>query len=217
MKGDHAKFEQELLNATQTWPTNPKLKEIDKRLDSLLDDSDVAKSLLNDFDRLLSEDNFREIFKRRFEFVPVVKDDPNRRNAIEQIVQNIARIDGTISLADISSRNGNDFAAWEALAELRDDFPKDPELLQRLEKLSSKVADFTVALNRALEFEENDINPQTGSALSWYFEAKSIYPDSKQAQAGIDRLVKRILPEEHDASPSDPTPSTKLDDDVSLD
>ena len=202
INGDQAGFEEELKKATQTWPTNPKLEEIDKRLDLLLDNSNVAKSLLDDFDRLLSEDNFREIFNRRFEFVPVVKDDITRKDAIEQIVRNITRIDGTLSIADISSKNGNHFAAWEALDELRDKFPKDPELLQRLEKLSSKVADFTVALSRARDFENNDINPQTGSALSWYMEAKSIYPSSVLAQAGIDRLSERIMPENLDSTSS---------------
>jgi hypothetical protein len=194
INGDQAGFEEELKKATQTWPTNPKLEEIDKRLDLLLDKSNVAKTLVDDFDRLLSEDNFREIFNRRFEFVPVVKDDITRKDAIEQIVRNITRIDGTLSIADISSQNGNHFAAWEALDELRDEFPKDPELLQRLEKLSSKVADFTVALSKAQGFEDNDINPQTGSALSWYMQAKSIYPSSVLAQAGIDRLSERIMP-----------------------
>ncbi len=200
VKGDQATFQKELKTATQVWPTNPKLDKIDDQLDLLLDNSNIAKTLVDDFDRLLSEDNFREIFNRRFEFVPVVKDDITRKDAIEQIVRNITRIDGTMSLADISSQNGNHFAAWEALDELRDEFPKDPELLQRLEKLSSKVADFTVALSRAKDFENNDINPQTGSALSWYMQAKSIYPGSSHAQAGIERLSERIMPVVNDSA-----------------
>lgn len=195
LNGDQAKFEQELKNATQAWPTNPKLTEVDEELDRLVATGNVAQEILDDFDRLLSEDNFREIYKRRYEFVPVVKDDITRKDAVEQVVRNITRIDGTIRLAEVSSNSGNNFAAWEALAELRDEFPKDPELLQRLEKLSSKVADFTVALNKAADFEDNDLNPQTGSALAWYMQAKSIYPGSKHAQAGIDRLSERILPE----------------------
>ena len=214
INGDQESFQEELKKATQVWPTNPKLDEIDKRLDSLLEDSDMAKTLADDFDRLLSEDNFREIFDRRFEFVPVVKDDISRKDAIEQIVRNITRIDGTISLADVSSQNGNNFAAWEALAELRDEFPKDPELLQRLEKLSSKVADFTVALNRAKDFEDNDLNPQTGSALSWYMQAKSIYPNSKHAQEGIDRLSKRIMPDQLQPAPAETPSGNPFDEDM---
>jgi hypothetical protein len=196
LKGDEAKFETELRNATQVWPTNPRLKEVDKRLDSMLDKGDVAKNMLDDFDRLLSENNFREIFKRQYEFVPVVADDPKRKDAAEQIIKNIYRIDGSIMQASEFSKHGNDYAAWESLATLRDEFPKDPELLRQLEKLSSKVANFTVALTKAKEFEDNNLNPQTGSALTWYLEAKSIYPDSKHAQNGIDRLIKRILPNE---------------------
>ena len=195
MKNDQEKFEKELKNATQVWPTNPRLKEIDKRLDSLLDKGDTAKGLLDDFDRLLSESNYREIFKRQYEFVPVVQNDSERKNAVEQIIKNIHRIDGSLIQAKEFSKIGNDYAAWESLATLRDEFPKDPELLRQLEKLSSKVANFTVALTRAKEFEDNDLNPETGSALAWYLEAKSIYPDSKHAQSGIDRLVTRILPE----------------------
>ena len=195
MQGNQEKFESELKNATQVWPTNPRLKEIDKRLDSMLNKGEVAKGLLDDFDRLLSESNYREIFKRQYEFVPVVQDDSERKSAVEQIIKNIHRIDGSIIQAKEFSKLGNDYAAWETLATLRDEFPKDPELLRQSEKLSSKVADFTVALTRAKEFENNKLNPQTGSALAWYLEAKSIYPDSKFAQEGIDRLVTRILPE----------------------
>ena len=195
MQGEQEKFQSELKNATQVWPTNPRLEEIDKRLDNMIDKGDVANGLLNDFDRLLSENNFREIFKRQYEFVPVVQDDSERKNAVEQIIKNIHRIDGSIIQAKEFSKIGNNYAAWESLATLRDEFPKDPELLRQLEKLSSKVANFTVALIRAKEFENNDLNPQTGSSLAWYLEAKSIYPDSKHAQQGIDRLVKRILPE----------------------
>lgn len=190
---DIPKFEKEVKSATQVWPTNPKLAEIDALLDRIIDTGNVANTLVDDFDRLLSEQNYREIFKRQYEFVPVVKDDAERKDAVEQIIRNIHRIDGSLIQAREFSKIGNDYAAWESLATLRDEFPKDPELLRQLEKLSSKVADFTVALNRGKEFEDNDLNPQTGSALSWYLEAKSIYPDSKFAQKGIDRLVKRIF------------------------
>jgi len=198
MQGNQEKFESELKNATQVWPTNPSLKEIDKKLDSMLDKGNIAKTLLDDFDRLLSESNFREIFKRRFEFMPAVQDDTKRKDAVTQIIKNIHRIDGSIIQAKEFSKIGNDYAAWESLATLRNEFPKDPELLRQLEKLSSKVANFTVALTKAKEFEDNDLNPQTGSSLAWYLEAKGIYPDSKFAQEGIDRLVKRILPEPGD-------------------
>lgn len=194
-KGDDEKFEQELTKATQIWPTNPKLEEIDKRLDKLIDQSDVGIALLNDFDRLLSEKNYREIFKRQYEFVPVTAPDPERKDAVEQVIKNILRIDVSLMQAKEISKFGNNYAAWEILATLKEEFPKDPELLGELMNISPKVANFTVALNKANQFNENDINPQTGSALTWYLEAKSIYPGSSHAQKAIDEIVEKLLPE----------------------
>jgi hypothetical protein len=55
------------------------------------------------------------------------------------------------------------------------------------------VADFTKALNRAREFEERK-DKQVGSALSWYLKARSIYPRSDMAEAGIQRMLEDILP-----------------------
>lgn len=88
-------------------------------------------------------------------------------------------------------------AAWEQLAALRKEFPDDPKLGEALEQLLSKeeeVATFTQALNKARDFEERK-DKQVGSALSWYLKARSIYPRSEMAEAGIQRMLEDILPE----------------------
>jgi len=36
---------------------------------------------------------------------------------------------------------------------------------------------------------------QTGTALSWYLEAKRLHPQSTIAQEGIDRLLDKIMPQ----------------------
>jgi hypothetical protein len=36
---------------------------------------------------------------------------------------------------------------------------------------------------------------QTGSSLAWYLKAKKLYPGSEFAGDGVNRLVKKILPE----------------------
>ncbi|MCP5545509.1 MAG: hypothetical protein H7A49_16560, partial [Akkermansiaceae bacterium] len=90
------------------------------------------------------------------------------------------------------------YAAYEQLAELREEFPDDPKLGREIELLAPKVADFTKALDEARQFESR--NPkQTGSALSWYLKARSIYPRSEMAEDGIRRLTAEILPPESGA------------------
>ena len=69
-------------------PPIPKLEEIDKRLDSLLDDSDVAKSLgrttLTACSVRITSGRFSNVASSSF---PSSKTTPAARNAIEQIVQ----------------------------------------------------------------------------------------------------------------------------------
>jgi hypothetical protein len=56
-------------------------------------------------------------------------------------------------------------------------------------------------LNKAKNFEQRR-DKQTGSALSWFLKARSIYPRSEMAANGINRLAKEIVPIETSAEPS---------------
>ena len=110
------------------------------------------------------------------------------------------QIEAALGKAAEFSKVGQDYAAWEQLAELREQFKDDPKLGRELELLAPKVADFTKALDKARQFESRTPK-QTGSALSWYLKARSIHPRSKLAEDGTKRLVHEILP------PDDSTPA----------
>jgi hypothetical protein len=175
--------------ATETWPTNPKLEEFRK----LVNNSSDLITIRNDFDRLLGEKNFREIARRQYEIAPTIQGDSMRENAFRQIVENLMKIETALGKAAEFSKVGQNYAAWEQLAELREQFPDDPKLGRELELLAPKVADFTRALDRARQFE-NRTPKQTGTALSWYLKARSIHPQSKFAEQGVKTLVGEILP-----------------------
>ena len=96
-----------------------------------------------DFDRLIAEQNYREIFKRQYEFAPVIKDDEGRLDAFTQIIENIKRIEIALNKAAEFANLGSSYSAWEQLAELREEFPDDPNLGRELEKLAPKVSDST--------------------------------------------------------------------------
>ncbi|MFC7339055.1 hypothetical protein ACFQY0_17815 [Haloferula chungangensis] len=189
--GDNEKAAAEIQKAMEVWPQNPKLAEFD-HLVSQGSGLVIAK---NDFDRLLAENNYREIFKRQYELAPAIRDDPSREDAFKQIISNIFRIDGALEKASEFRKMGQSYAAWEQLALLREEFPDDPKLGRELELLAPQVADFTLALNKAKTFDQRR-DRQIGSALSWYLKARSIYPRSEMAMEGIDRLAKEIVPDE---------------------
>ncbi len=197
-EGDKAA--EKIKAAAEIWPTNPKLAEFR----TLVNSTGGLVSIRNDFDRLLSEGNFREIARRQYEIAPAIQGDPKREDAFKQIMTNLTKIETALGKAAEFSKVGQDYAAWEQLAELRESFPDDPKLGRELELLAPKVADFTRALDKAKQFE-NRTPKQIGSALSWYLKARSIHPQSDLAQAGAKRLTNEILPADDGAVSKEPS------------
>ncbi len=183
------KAAEKIKSATEIWPTNPKLKEFR----NLVSNSGTLITARNDFDRLITEKNFREIARRQYEIAPAIQGDAGREDAFKQIMTHLTEIEAALGKASEFSKVGQNCAAWEQLAKLRQEFPDDPKLGRELELLAPKVADFTRALDKAQQFENR--NPkQIGSALSWYLKARSIHPQSELAEAGTERLSAEILP-----------------------
>jgi len=193
--GEVEKAKEEIGKAMEVWPTNPKLAEFDR----LVEAGGTMVVAKNDFDRLLSEGNYREIFRRQYELAPSIAGDSGREEAFQQIIKNLTRIEAAIGKANEFSKMDQSYAAWEQLAALRKEFPDDPKLGSEIEKLSGQVADFTKALDKARQFEERK-DKQVGSALSWYLKAKSIYDRSEMADAGIERMLDEILPEDRSST-----------------
>jgi hypothetical protein len=192
-QGDNEKAGVEIKAAMEVWPQNPKLAEFDKLVEAG-GGMAVAK---NDFDRLLNEQNYREIFRRQYEIAPSIAGDAAREDAFKQIITNLTRIEGAIGKAKEFSKMGQHVAAWEQLANLRKEFPDDTKLGEAIEELltnEEEVANFAQALNKARDFEERK-DKQVGSALSWYLKARSMNPRSEMAEAGIQRMLEEILPE----------------------
>lgn len=186
---ENDKAAEKVKAAAEIWPTNPKLDEFRK----MVSGASAIVTARNDFDRLLNENNFREIARRQYVFAPAIKGDPTREDAFRQIIGNLRTIEGALGKASEFSKMGQPYAAWEQLVELREEFPDDPKLGRELELLAPRIADFTKALDLAQRFE-NRVPKQVGSALSWYLKARGIYPGSEMAEEGVNRLAEEILP-----------------------
>ncbi|MGA0845703.1 MAG: hypothetical protein ACO3RV_04115, partial [Luteolibacter sp.] len=127
-----------IREAAETWPTNPKLEEFR----NLVNNTSGLVSIRNDFDRLLGEGNYREIARRQYEIAPAIQGDATREDAFRQVMTNLTKIETALGKAAEFSRMGQNCAAWEQLAQLREQFPDDPKLGRELELLAPKVADF---------------------------------------------------------------------------
>jgi len=174
----------EVQKSMEIWPQNPRIKEFN----SMVELGGASIAARNTFDRLLSEQNYRQIFKDQYTIAPSLMGDRERQEAFRVIIENITEIEKALGKSQELSKIGQEYAAWEQLSEIRERFPDDPKLGREMEKLAPRVADFTRALEDAKQAEKK-VPAQIGSALSLYLKARSYYQYSKIAKEGIERQV----------------------------
>lgn len=189
VSGDRDTLETELASATQIWPRNPDLADISKMIFS---QADVQNKALVDFDQLLSQKNYRQIFDDKERFIAAAALDPDRQEQLRAVLDQMTQIEGTIIRAQEIERRGDFAGAWESAESAFKAFPDDSKLNQIRANLTTKAADFVQALRRAEELEQRG---QTGSSLAWFLKAQQEYPGSEFARQGIERITKEILPD----------------------
>ncbi|MDF1755036.1 MAG: hypothetical protein P1U89_19765 [Verrucomicrobiales bacterium] len=190
LRGDHETFEKHLTEATMIWPTNPAIQ---TEFNTLSDAGDSQQQAKLEFDRLLSTQSYRQIFTNKAQFLAATVDDPERQEALNEIVNNIQEIEITLKQAETLKNAGNGYAAWEIVEKTFRKFPDDVALSAKRSDYATDVAEFVKALKKAQNLEERG---QRGSSLAWFLSARRIYPQSENAAEGIKRLVDDILPED---------------------
>ncbi|MCB1231061.1 MAG: hypothetical protein KDN19_12370 [Verrucomicrobiae bacterium] len=190
LRGDQLVYEENIKAAAEIWPTNPELK---AQFNLIADAGDVQEQAKIEFDRLLSTQSFRQIYDNKARFIAATVDDPDRQEALDQIVGNILEIETSMKQADGFAKAGNPHMAWELIESTFRKFPDDVPLSAMRSDLSTEVAEFVRALKNAENLEQRN---ETGSALAWFLKSRRMYPQSRFAQEGIDRLVAKILPDE---------------------
>lgn len=189
LANDKVGLEESLTAATKIWPGNPDLKEVSEKL---FDQGDVVQKALLDFDQLVGQKNFRQIWDDKFRFGAAVAFSPERKAQMEKVMASMEQIEASLREATARTRQNDYPGAWEVLERAFADFPEDPKLNQQRAELTTRASDFVRAIKDAEEMERRE---QTGASLALFLKAQKIYPASDFAKNGIDRLVKIILPE----------------------
>jgi hypothetical protein len=189
VSNDKKTLEDELTAAAALWPLNPALQEVSQKI---FDQGDVQAKALSDFDQLVGQKNFRQIFENQVRFIAATALNPERQTQLKEILQNMQSIEAAILRAEEMRRQSNYPGAWESVERIAGDYPNDSKLNQVRADLTTQAADFVRTIRSAQELEKKE---QVGSSLAWFLKARKIYPASEFANDGIERLKKRILPE----------------------
>ncbi len=189
VSGDRVTFETELKSATEIWPRNPDLK---KMAAKIFDQTDIQQQAIVDFERLLSQKNYRQIFEDKLRFIAATATYPDKQKDLQKVLESMQKVETAIQRSQELFKRGDSAGAWESVEKTYHDFPSDPVLNQERARYTTEASDFVKSLRRASELEEKG---QMGSSLSWYLKAQKIYPPSEYAGDAINRLAKKIVPE----------------------
>ena len=173
--------------AAETWPGNPDLK--DKAL-SFFNSQDLQTQSLTEFDRLVTEGNYRGIFDKQLYFAPAMKDDKKRQEQLKDAMEKVKLAEMAIEKANLLRANGDVCGAWETVELAVKDLPNDIKLNKLLGDLSGKGAEFVSAINKAREAEARK---ELGYSLTWYAIAQRSYPASQIANQAMERLADEIV------------------------
>ena len=187
MSGDKQALETELAAATEMWPRNPELAEVSQKIFA---QGDVQQRAISDFDQLLGQKSYRQIFENGARFIAATALYPSRQTQLNQVMKDIQTIEAAILRAEEMKRQSNFAGAWESVEKIAGQFPDDSKLSQVRADLTTQAADFVRTLRGAQELEKRE---QVGSGLSWFLKAQKIYPASDFAREGIDRLKKKVI------------------------
>jgi hypothetical protein len=189
VSGDKSAMERELRSAAEIWPRNPALAEVGNTISS---QSDIQQTAMNDFDRLKSQKNYRQIYNDKMRFIAAAALYPEKQKELADVLQHMGAVEGAMIKAREIAQRGDPAGAWESVEAAQKEFPGDSDLNQLRADLTTQAADFVQSLNQATDYEKKD---QPGSALAWYLKARKKYPASQFAKEGIQRLSGQILPD----------------------
>lgn len=186
LTGDTAKAESALERAGKIWPQNPQIKEFANQVVSR---QDKIGQMIPEFDRLVSESKWREIFNKKLEFALALSTDKARGEKLRQIVNRVGELDANIQKASVLATQNNPYLAWDVLVEASKTESDDLVLAKTRSDIAPLVADYARLIALAEKFEKEGAE---AAALNAWLQAQDINPASLACGESIKRLARIV-------------------------
>jgi len=186
LTGDTAKAEAALERAGKIWPQNPQIKEFATQVVSR---QDKMGQMIPEFDRLVSEAKWRDIFNKKLEFALALSSDKARSDKLRQIVNRVGELDANIQKASVLASQNNPYLAWDVLVEASKTESDDLVLAKTRSDIAPLVADYARLIALAEKFEKEGAE---AAALNAWLQAQDINPASPACGEAIKRLARIV-------------------------
>ena len=186
LAGDTAKAETALERATKIWPQNPGVKEFANQVVSR---QDTLAQKIPEFDRLMAEAKWREIFNKKLEYALALAQDKERSDKLRKVVQRVGELDANIQKASMLAAQNNPYLAWDVIVEIYKTESDDLVLAKTRSDIAPLVAGYAQLIGRAEKLEKEGAE---AAALAAWLSAQDLNPASPACGAAVKRLARAV-------------------------
>jgi len=186
LSGNNEKAEAALALATKIWPQNPGVKEFANQVVSR---QDTVAQMVPQFDRLVTEAKWRDIFNKKLEYALALAQDKERSDKLRKIVQRVGELDANIQKASMLAAQNNPYLAWDVIVEAYKTESDDLVLAKTRADIAPLVSDYSQLIGRAEKLEREGAN---AAALAAWLSAQDLNPASPTCGAAVKRLARSV-------------------------
>jgi hypothetical protein len=186
LTGDMTKAESALARATKIWPQNPGVKQF---ADQVVGRQDTLAQKVPEFDRMLTEAKWREIYNKKLEFALALAQDKERSEKLRKVVNRVGELDANIQKASVLASQNNPYLAWDVIVEIYKTESDDLVLAKTRSDIAPLVANYAQLIGRAEKLEKDG---SEAAALTAWLSAQDLNPVSPACEAAVKRLAKSV-------------------------
>ncbi|MBM3826167.1 MAG: hypothetical protein FJ410_05575 [Verrucomicrobia bacterium] len=186
LSGDTAKVEAALERAIKFWPQNPAVKDF---ADQVVSRQDKLAMMVPEFDRMVAEARWRDLYNKKLEFALALVQDKERSDKLRQIVNRVGELDANIQKAAVLASQGNPYLAWDVIIEISRTEGDDLVLAKTRSDIAPLVADYARLIGLAEKLEKEGAQ---AAALSAWLAAQDLNPASVACASSVKRLASDV-------------------------
>ena len=186
LSGDNAKAEAALERAALIWPQNPGVKEFATQV---VNRQDSLAQKVPEFDRLLAESKWRDIYNKKLEYALALAQDKERSERLRKVVNRIGELDANIQKASMLATQNNPYLAWDVIVEVYKTESDDLVLAKTRSDIAPLVAGYAQLIGRAEKLEKEGAE---AAALAAWLSAQDMNPASPTCGAAVKRLARSV-------------------------
>ena len=186
LSGDNVKAEAALERAAKIWPQNPGVKEF---ANQVVGRQDTLAQKIPEFDRLMTESKWRDIFNKKLEYALALAQDKERSEKLRKVVNRVGELDANIQKASVLASQNNPYLAWDVIVETYKTESDDIVLAKTRSDIAPLVANYAQLIGHAEKLEKDGAE---SAALTAWLSAQDLNPASPACGAAVKRLAKSV-------------------------